>query len=213
MKEKEGRGADPLERDTRQPTASVTSTGEVVEDGNGGAPGPNWGIVVGWEVARAGPRVSEWAVLCRPLKFLRTIDSNSLSALGSTLSCHSRWEHISHSIWSYHEANVEQEQVLSLLGGVTGENGGLLDDTEDIKAADGAGVLGGLTTLGVIEVGGDGNDRVGDVRTEVRLSSFLHLGQDHGGNSFGRLKAKLKTRLGAEEIRLTNSLSSHDIGP
>ena len=34
-----------------------------------------------------------------PLKSRRTFCSNSLSALGSMLSCHSRYEHISRSIW------------------------------------------------------------------------------------------------------------------
>jgi len=66
---------------------------------------------------------------------------------------------------------------------------GLVDDAEDIQAADLTGILGSLT-LGIVKVGGDGNDGVGDGTTKVRLGSLLHLGQDHGGYFLGRLKTE-----------------------
>ena len=62
--------------------------------------------------------------------------------------------------------------------------GGLVDDSLDRHAGDGAGVLGGLT-LGVVEVGGDGDDSVGALVSEVSLSDFLHFGEDHGGDLLG----------------------------
>ena len=67
-----------------------------------------------------------------------------------------------------------------------GGSGGLVDDTEDVHTGDGTGILGGLT-LGVIEVGRDGDDSVVDGGSEVRLGGLLHLEQDHGRNFLGGL--------------------------
>lgn len=36
-----------------------------------------------------------------------------------------------------------------------------------------------------VEVGGDGNNGVGDLLTKVRLSNLLHLAKDHGRDFFG----------------------------
>merc|ERR1712172_465161 len=62
-----------------------------------------------------------------------------------------------------------------------GGSGGLVDDTENIETSDDTRVLGGLP-LGVIEVGGDGDDSVLNLSAEVSLSSLLHFGEDHGGD-------------------------------
>ena len=45
--------------------------------------------------------------------------------------------------------------------------------------------LGGLT-LGIVEVGGDGDNGVGDGAAQVLFGGLLHLGEDHGGDFFGR---------------------------
>jgi len=65
-----------------------------------------------------------------------------------------------------------------------GGGGGLVDDAEDIKARDGAGVLGGIA-LGVVEVGGDGDDSLLDGLAKEGLGDLLHLDEDHGGDLLG----------------------------
>ena len=79
---------------------------------------------------------------------------------------------------------IEDEDValtLSLLVETVsnGSSSRLVDDTEDVQTRNKTSILGGLT-LGVVEVGGDGDDSVVDGTTEVRLSSLTHLDQDHG---------------------------------
>ena len=57
-----------------------------------------------------------------------------------------------------------------------GDSGGgrLVDDTENVEASNGTGVLGGLTLV-VVEVGGDGDDGLLDLLAELGLSDLLHL--------------------------------------
>lgn len=58
---------------------------------------------------------------------------------------------------------------------------GLVNDTEDIEAGNKTSILGSLT-LGVVEVGGDGDDGIVDSAAKIRLRSLSHLGEDHGGD-------------------------------
>ena len=85
-------------------------------------------------------------------------------------------------------AQVEDEDllVLVLLVKAVGQGcgGGLVDDALDIEASNLAGVLGGLA-LGVVEVGRDGDDGVGDGLAQVLLGVGLHLGEDHGADLLG----------------------------
>ncbi|EAV43575.1 putative NAD-specific glutamate dehydrogenase encoded in antisense gene pair with dnaKJ [Stappia aggregata IAM 12614] len=53
----------------------------------------------------------------------------------------------------------------------------LVDDTQDFETRDLAGILGGLT-LCVVEVGRDGDDRLGHFFAEIALSGFFHLLKD-----------------------------------
>ena len=57
--------------------------------------------------------------------------------------------------------------------------------TEHIETCNGAGILGALPLL-IVEVCRHGHHSVLDLHTEVVLSCFLHLGQDHAANLLGR---------------------------
>jgi hypothetical protein len=73
------------------------------------------------------------------------------------------------------------DKNVALLVGLAGtetvsDSGGgrLVDDTEDVEASDGTGVLGGLPLV-VVEVGGDGDDGLLDLLGELGLGNLLHL--------------------------------------
>ena len=75
--------------------------------------------------------------------------------------------------------------VLFLINAVSQRcGGGLVDDTADVQAGDGAGVLGGLA-LAVVEVGGHGDDRLGDGLAQIGLGVSLQLLKDHGADLLG----------------------------
>ena len=57
----------------------------------------------------------------------------------------------------------------------------LVDDAQHFKAGDAAGVLGRLA-LGVVEVGGHGDDGLRHLLAEEGLGRFLHLAEDEGGD-------------------------------
>ncbi len=52
--------------------------------------------------------------------------------------------------------------------------GGLVDDTEDVEARDGTGILGGLTLV-VVEVGRDSDDGLLNLLAKLDLGNLLHL--------------------------------------
>ena len=60
----------------------------------------------------------------------------------------------------------------------------LVDDTLNVQTGDGTGVLGGLT-LAVVEVGGDGDDGLGDRLAQISLGVSLQLGEDHSADLLG----------------------------
>jgi hypothetical protein len=76
-----------------------------------------------------------------------------------------------------------------------------VDNTENIQASDGSGVLGG-GTLVIVEIGGYGNDGVYDLLSKIGLGDFLHLKEDHGRYLFGA-----KGLLLAVDINLDTGLS------
>ena len=86
------------------------------------------------------------------------------------------------------EVEHEHRLVGPLLVEPVGERGRgrLVDDAEHLEPGDLAGLLGG-GPLGVVEVGGDGDDGLGDGVAEERLSVPLQLLQDAGGDLLGRV--------------------------
>lgn len=69
--------------------------------------------------------------------------------------------------------------LLRLAGAETvGDSGSsrLVDNTENVQASDGTGILGGLTLV-VVEVGGHGDDSLLNLLAELDLSDLFHLSQ------------------------------------
>ena len=60
-----------------------------------------------------------------------------------------------------------------------GGRGGFVDDPQHLEAGDGAGLFGG-GALGVVEVGRDGDNRLGDVSAQIGLGVPLELLQNPG---------------------------------
>ena len=75
--------------------------------------------------------------------------------------------------------------------------GGLVDQAQHFKAGHAARVFGGLA-LRVVEVGGNGDDGLGDGRAEEALGVALELAQNVGRN-FRRSKAQL-AKLDARDL-------------
>ena len=78
---------------------------------------------------------------------------------------------------------IDGDQLVLFLVHAVGQRrrGRLVDDALDFQAGDLAGVLGGLA-LGIIEIGGDGDDRFGHFFAEIIFGRFLQLLQDQGRN-------------------------------
>ena len=97
--------------------------------------------------------------------------------------------HLEHAVADLEDRDVERaaakvidrDRLAVVLVEAIGERrrGRLVDDAQHFEARDLAGVLGRLA-LGVVEISGDGDHRLGDVLAEKRLGGFLHLLEDEG---------------------------------
>ncbi|EHK58756.1 putative NAD-specific glutamate dehydrogenase [Mesorhizobium alhagi CCNWXJ12-2] len=83
---------------------------------------------------------------------------------------------------------IDGDGLAFLLVEAVGERGRgrLVDDAQHFQSGDLAGILGGLT-LGVVEIGGNGDDGLRDLLAKIGLGGFLHLLEDHGRDLRRRL--------------------------
>ena len=81
---------------------------------------------------------------------------------------------------------VDRDRAGFLLIQAVGQRrrGRLVDDAQHFEPGDLAGVLGGLA-LRVVEIGGDGDDRLGNFFAEIGFGGLFHFLQDEGGNLAG----------------------------
>ena len=104
--------------------------------------------------------------------------------------------HLEHAVADFENGNVERaaaeivdrDDASLLLVEAVGEGcrSRLVDDAQHFEAGDLAGVLGGLA-LGVVEIGGNGDDGLLDLLPEMGFRRLLHLLQDEGGDLRGRI--------------------------
>ncbi len=104
--------------------------------------------------------------------------------------------HLEHAVADFQDRHVERAaaEIVHRDGALLGlvETIGqrsrrrLVDDAQHFKAGDLAGVLGGLT-LGVVEIGRNGDDRLIDLLAEMGFRGLFHLLQDESGDLRGRV--------------------------
>ena len=105
-------------------------------------------------------------------------------------------EHLEHTVAHLEHGHVEgaaaqvehQDALIALAIEAVGQGSRsrLVDDAQHLKASDLAGVLSGLA-LGVVEIGGNGDHRLGHRLTEILTSVFSQLAE-HLGTHFLRRK-------------------------
>jgi hypothetical protein len=75
-----------------------------------------------------------------------------------------------------------------------GGSSGLVDDTEDVQASNGAGILGGRP-LRISEVGRHSDNGVLELPAKVLLRGLLHLGEDDGADLLGAESLRKRPRI------------------
>ena len=99
--------------------------------------------------------------------------------------------HLEHAVADFENGNIERAAAkvidrdragLGLVEPVSERGRGrLVDDAQHFEAGDLAGVLGGLA-LRVVEIGGNGDDRLIDLGAEIGFRRLFHLLQNESGN-------------------------------
>ena len=96
----------------------------------------------------------------------------------TALDCQER--HIEGSAAKIEDEHVATTLLAQLVEAVgDGRGGRLVDDAQDVQAGDQTGILGRLA-LTVVEVRGNGDDRIRHLLAKVRLGDLLHFAENHG---------------------------------
>ncbi len=100
--------------------------------------------------------------------------------------------------------------VPALLVHAVGQGGGgrLVDDALDLEPGDAPRVLGGLT-LGVVEIGGHGDDRLADGGAQIVLGGLFHLLEDLGRDLRRGHLAPVDLDPGVAVVRLDDLVGHH----
>ena len=122
------------------------------------------------------------------------VDDHLVEVIAAQVGVTGGGEHFEHAIPHFQHRHVEgaaaqvehQDALIALAVKAVGQGrrSGLVDDAQHLKAGDLAGILGGLA-LGVVEVGGNGDHRLGDGFTEVFAGVFRQLAQHLGTHLLG----------------------------
>ena len=117
----------------------------------------------------------------------KPLDDTLVEIVATEMGVAVRGAHLKDALAEFEDADikgattqvVDGDPLFFLLVETVGEcrRGRFVDDPLDGESGDLAGVLGRLA-LGVIEVGGDGDHRLGDLLSEKGLSIGLELGED-----------------------------------
>ncbi|EJU09885.1 putative NAD-specific glutamate dehydrogenase [Sphingomonas sp. LH128] len=104
--------------------------------------------------------------------------------------------HLEHAVADFQNRDVEgaaaevvdRDRLAVLLVEAIGQrrSGRLVDDAQHFETGDLAGVLGRLA-LGVVEIRGNGDDRLRDRLAQIRFGGFLHLLEREGADLRGRV--------------------------
>ena len=106
----------------------------------------------------------------------QVIDDHFVEVIATQVRITGGGEHLKHSVTHLEHGHVEsaaaqienEDALVALLVEAIGQSrrGGLVDDPQHLEAGDLAGILGGLT-LGIVEISGNGDHRLGDGLTEI----------------------------------------------
>ena len=148
---------------------------------------------------RLGQTLQSLLVLTQVNAFVRleglsqVIDDHFVEVIATQVRITGGGEHLKDPVTHLEHGHVEgaaaqienKDALVALLVEAIGQSrrGGLVDDPQHLEAGDLAGILGGLT-LGIVEISGNGDHRLGDGLTEIFTGVLGQLAQNLGRDLF-----------------------------